>query len=62
MSSRENLTRGYSKEYTIHTIINIKSPEIIPNTIPFAAMGFFVRDSRTSSKYPWFTSHQCSSH
>ena len=36
-----------------------KSPEIIPNTIMSVAMGFFVRDSRTSSKQPWKTSHQC---
>ena len=27
-----------------------KTPEIILNTIMHAAMGFFVRDSRTSSK------------
>ena len=29
---------------------NKKSLEIIPNTIMSATMGFFVRDSRTSSK------------
>ena len=39
---------GESNEYTQHTIISIKSPEIIPNTVMFAAMGFFIRDSRTS--------------
>ena len=44
-----------SNEYTQHTIINIKrkSPEISQNTIMYAAMIFFVRDSRTSSKQPW---------
>ena len=30
-----------------------KSPEIIPNIIMSAAMGFLVRDSSTSSKQPW---------
>ena len=33
--------QGDSNENTQHTIIGIKSPEIIPNTIMFAAMGFF---------------------
>ena len=40
----ESPHRGDSNEYTQHTIINIKkktSPEIIPNTIKSAAMGFF---------------------
>ena len=39
-------------EYTQHTIINIKSPEIIPDTIMSAAVGFFVRVSRMSLKKP----------
>ena len=45
--------RGDSTENTQHTLINLrlKSPEIIPNTIKSAAMGFFsVGESRTSSK------------
>ena len=37
-----NFHRGDSNEFTQHTMITIKrkSPEIIPNTIMFAAMGF----------------------
>ena len=54
MFSLEMTHRGVSNEYTHQRIINIKkSPIIIPNTIMSAAMGHFVRDSRTSSKYPW---------
>ena len=36
--------------------------KIILNYPKYAAMGFVLRDSRTSSKQPWLTSHQCSSH
>ena len=45
---------GDSKEYTQHTIINIKT-KIIQNTIMFAAIYgiFFVRVSRTSSQKPY---------
>ena len=41
--SLESPHRGDSDEYTLHTIINIKrkSPEIIPNRILSAVMGFF---------------------
>ena len=40
--SIESTHRGDSNEYTQHTMITIKrkSPEIIPNTIMFATMGF----------------------
>ena len=31
-----------SNKYTQHSIISIKSPELIPNTIKFAAMGSWV--------------------
>ena len=48
--SLESPHRGDSNEYTHHTIISIKSRRIITNAIMFAAMGYFVRDSRTSSK------------
>ena len=46
---------GGSNKYTQHTITYIKgkSPQIIPNIIMSAAMGFFHRDSRTSSEQPW---------
>ena len=47
------LIRGDSNEYTEHTIISTKkrkSPKIIPNKIMSAAMGFFLIDSRPSSK------------
>ena len=53
MFSLEPPHGGNANEYTRHTIINIKkkySSKIIPNTIMLAAMGFFVRDSRASSK------------
>ena len=50
--SLESPHRGDSNEFTQHTIISIKrkSLEIILNAIMSAAMGFFVRDSRTISK------------
>ena len=40
---------------------NIKE-EVIQNCPKFATKGFVPRDLRTSSKQPWYTSHQCSSH
>ena len=51
----ESPYRGDSNEYTQYIIINIKKKFtlIIPNIIMSAAMGFFPRDSRTSSKQPW---------
>ena len=50
MFSLESPYRSDSNEYTQHTNIsmNRESPEIIPNTIMDAAMGFFGKDSRTS--------------
>ena len=50
--SLESPHRGDSNEYTQHTIINIKKKvtQSIPYTIMSAAMGVFIRDSRTSSK------------
>ena len=55
MFSLESPHRGDSNEYIQDTIINIKrkSPEISQNTIMYATMIFFVRDSGTSSKQPW---------
>ena len=41
-----------SNEYTQYTIFNIKK-RIAQNYAKSAAMGFFPRDSRTSSKQPW---------
>ena len=51
--SLESSRLGDSNEYTQHTIIiykKRKSTDITPNTTLFAAIGFFVRDSRTSLK------------
>ena len=59
--SLESPHRGDSNEYTQYTIFNIKM-KIILNYPKSAAINFFPRDSRTSSKQPWQTSHQCSSH
>ena len=39
MFSLKSPHRSDSNENTQHTIISIRSPEIIPNTIMFAAMG-----------------------
>ena len=39
-----------STQNILLSMLKRKSPEIIPNTIMSAAMGFFVSDSRTSSK------------
>ena len=47
--SLESPHRGDSNEYTQYTIFNIKM-KIILNYLKSAAMGFFPRDSRTSSK------------
>ena len=59
--SLESPQWGDSNEYTQYTIFNIKK-EITQNYPKSAAMRFFPRDSRMSSKQPWKTSHQCSSH
>ena len=53
--SIESSHRGDSNEYTQHTIItkkkeNKKITRNCPNSIRCAAMGFLVRNSRTSSK------------
>ena len=50
--SLESPRRGDSNEYPQYTIFNMKKK----NTLDYpksAAMGFFPRDSRTSSKQPW---------
>ena len=44
--------RGDSIEYTQYTIFNI-TRKMDLNYLKFAAIGFFPRDSRTSSKQPW---------
>ena len=52
MFTLESPHRGDSNEYTQRTIINIKKKIIlnfISNIIMSAAMGYFPRDSRTSS-------------
>ena len=48
----ESPHRGDSNEYTQYTTFNIKK-KITLNYPQSAAMGFFLRDSRTSSKQPW---------
>ena len=50
--SLESPHQGDSNEYTQYTIFNIKQ-KITLNYPKSAAMGFFQRDSRTSSKQPW---------
>ena len=50
--SLESPHRGDSNENTSNTIFNIKK-KITLNYTKSAAMGFFPRDSRTSSKQPW---------
>ena len=50
--SLESPHRGDFNEYTQYTIFNIKM-KIILNYSKSAAMGFFSRDSRMSSKQPW---------
>ena len=62
MFSLESPHGGDSNEYTQYTIFNIEK-KITLNYPKSAAMGyFFPRDSGTSSKQPWETSYQCSSH
>ena len=61
MFSLESPHRGDSNEYTQYTIFNMNKKDTI-NYPKYAAMGFFPRDSRMSSKQPWETRHQCSSH
>ena len=55
MFSLESPHRGDSNECTQHTIINTKKKIILnfPKYNISAAIGFFPRDSRTSSKQPW---------
>ena len=52
--SLESPPRGDSNNYTtkFHFIIIIKK-KITPDYSKSAAMGFFPKDSRTSSKRPW---------
>ena len=48
--SSESPRRGDSNENTQHINFNIKMTLNYPKS---AAMGFFPKDSRTSSKQPW---------
>ena len=48
--SLESPHRGDSNEYIQNTIFNIKK---ILNYSKSAAIGYFQKDSRTSSKQPW---------
>ena len=50
--SSESPHRGDSNEYTQYTIFNMNKKNII-NYLKSAAMGFFPRDSKMSSKQPW---------
>ena len=50
--SLESPHRGDSNEYTQYTIFNIKK-KITLNYPKSAGLGFFPRDSRTSSKQLW---------
>ena len=50
--SLESPHRGDATEYTQYSIFNIKR-KIDLNYLKSAAMGFFPRDSNTSSKQPW---------
>ena len=50
--SLESPHRGDSNEYTQYTIFQYKK-KIILNYPKSAAMGFFHRDERASSKQPW---------
>ena len=52
---------GDSNENTQYTIFNMNKKNTL-NYPKSAAMGFCPRDSRTSSKQRWWTSHQYSSH
>ena len=61
MFSLESPHLDDSNEYTQYTISIIKR-KITLEYPKSAAVGFFSRDSRTSSKQPWLTCHPCSSH
>ena len=50
--SSESPHRGDSNEYTQYTNFNMNKKNII-NYPKSAAMGFFPRDSKMSSKQPW---------
>ena len=50
--SLESPHRGDSNENTQNTIFNMNKKNTL-NYPKSAAMGFFPRDSRTSSKQPW---------
>ena len=52
MFSLESPHRGDSNVYTQYTIF-VMQTKITSNYCKSAAMGFFPRDSRTSSKKPW---------
>ena len=52
MFTLESLHRGDSNEYTQYTIFNMNKKHNL-NYPKSAAMGFFPRDPRTSSKHPW---------
>ena len=52
MFSLESPHRGDSNEYTQYAIINIGKKNTL-NYAKFAAMGYFPKDSKTSSKQPW---------
>ena len=52
MVSLESPHRGDSNVYTQYTIFIVKK-KITPDYFNSAAMGFFPRDSRMSSKQPW---------
>ena len=52
MFSLESPHRGDSNECTQYTIFNVKK-KITLNGSTSAAIGFFPRDLRTSSKQPW---------
>ena len=52
MFSLESPHGGDSNEYTQYTMFNLKR-KIDLNYLRSAAMGFFPKDSITSSKQPW---------
>ena len=49
----ESPHRGDSNEYTQYAIFQYENEKKNLNNCKSAAMGFFPRDSRTSSKEPW---------
>ena len=53
MFTLESPHRGDSYEYTQYTIFQYEKEKNTQNYPMSAAMGFFPRDSRTSSKDPW---------